>query len=67
MIDTACEPIQYTQFGVEVPVLIAHATGGRCDQGEYFAKMVGGDYGWIAPSRFGFLGTPLPNVDNSSI
>src|SRR5574341_1189770 len=67
MIETACGPIQYTEFGEGEPMLIVHGAGGGYDQGEYFAKLIGGHYRWIAPSRFGFLGTPAPNGANSSL
>lgn len=67
MIETACGPIQYTEFGEGAPMLIVHGAGGGFDQGEYFAKVIGGDYRWIAPSRFGFLGTPVPDDANSSL
>jgi pimeloyl-ACP methyl ester carboxylesterase len=66
MIETACGPIQYTEFGEGAPMLIVHGAGGGYDQGEYFAKLIGGNYRWIAPSRFGFLGTPIPDGANSS-
>lgn len=66
MIETACGPIQYTEFGEGAPMLIVHGAGGGYDQGEYFAKLIGGNYRWIAPSRFGFLGTPVPDGANSS-
>ena len=48
-------------------MLIVHGAGGGYDQGEYFAKIIGGNYRWIAPSRFGFLGSPVPNGANSSL
>ncbi len=67
MIDTACGVIQYTEFGEGAPMLIVHGAGGGYDQGEYFAKLIGGNYRWIAPSRFGFLGTPVPAGANSSL
>lgn len=67
MIETACGPIQYTEFGDGAPMLIVHGAGGGYDQGEYFAKLIGGNYRWIAPSRFGFLGTPVPDDANSSL
>jgi 2-hydroxy-6-oxonona-2,4-dienedioate hydrolase len=66
MIQTACGPIQYTEFGEGAPMLIVHGAGGGYDQGEYFAKLIDGNYRWIAPSRFGFLGTPVPDGANSS-
>lgn len=67
IIETACGPIQYTEFGEGPPILIVHGAGGGYDQGEYFAKLIGGNYRWIAPSRFGFLGTPVPEGANSSL
>ena len=67
IIETACGPIQYTEFGEGPPMLIVHGAGGGNDQGEYFAKVIGGNYRWIAPSRFGFLGTPIPDGANSSL
>ena len=66
MIETACGPIQYTEFGEGAPMLIVHGAGGGYDQGEYFAKLIGGNYHWIAPSRFGFLGSPVPDGANSA-
>jgi pimeloyl-ACP methyl ester carboxylesterase len=66
-IETACGPIQYAEFGDGPPMLIVHGAGGGYDQGEYLAKLIGGNYRWIAPSRFGFLGTPVPVGANSSL
>lgn len=65
IIGTACGPIEYTEFGDGPPMLMVHGAGGGYDQGEYFAKLLGGSYRWIAPSRFGFLGTPV-SVDADS-
>jgi pimeloyl-ACP methyl ester carboxylesterase len=48
-------------------MLMVHGAGGGYDQGEYFARRIGGEYRWIAPSRFGFLGTPVPEGANSSM
>ena len=67
IIETACGPIQYTEVGEGPPILIVHGAGGGYDQGEYFAKLIGGNYRWIAPSRFGFLGTPVPEGASSSL
>jgi 2-hydroxy-6-oxonona-2,4-dienedioate hydrolase len=66
-IETACGPIQYTEFGEGAPMLIVHGAGGGYDQGKYFAKLIGGNYRWIAPSRFGFLGTPMPDGADSEL
>ncbi|MBU0944243.1 MAG: alpha/beta hydrolase [Proteobacteria bacterium] len=66
-IETACGPLQYTEFGDGAPMLIVHGAGGGYDQGEYFARLIGGNYRWISPSRFGFLATPAPDEANSSL
>ena len=44
VIETACGPIQYTEFGEGAPMLIVHGSGGGYDQGEYFARLIGGNY-----------------------
>jgi pimeloyl-ACP methyl ester carboxylesterase len=46
---------------------MVHGAGGGYDQGAYFAKLIGGNYHWIAPSRFGFLGGPVPADADSSL
>ncbi len=43
------------------PVLVIHGGGGGYDQGELIADIVLDDqFYWIAPSRFGYLGSTLP-------
>jgi 2-hydroxy-6-oxonona-2,4-dienedioate hydrolase len=66
IIETACGSIQYTEFGEGAPMLIVHGSGGGYDQGEYFARLIGGNYHWVAPSRFGFLGSPVPDGADSA-
>lgn len=65
IMETACGPIQYTEFGEGPPMLLVHGAGGGYDQGLYFARFIGGPYRWLAPSRFGFLGSPVPVGANS--
>jgi hypothetical protein len=48
VIETACGRIQYAEFGDGLPMLIVHGAGGGYDQGEYFARLIGGGYRWIA-------------------
>lgn len=67
VVETACGPIQYTEFGEGAPMLMVHGAGGGYDQGEYFAKLIDPNYRWIVPSRFGFLGSPIPEDANSSL
>jgi pimeloyl-ACP methyl ester carboxylesterase len=67
VIQTTCGTIEYTEFGEGEPILIVHGSGGGYDQGEYFAQLIGGNFRWIAPSRFGFLGSPAPEGANSEM
>ncbi len=67
LIETACGPIQYTEFGEGAPMLMVHGAGGGYDQGEFLARVVGGKYRWIAPSRYGFLGSPVPEGADSAM
>lgn len=66
-IETACGPIQYAEFGAGAPMLMVHGAGGGYDQGVYFAKIIGENYRWIVPSRFGYLGTPAPENASSEL
>jgi 2-hydroxy-6-oxonona-2,4-dienedioate hydrolase len=61
MIETSQGPIEYSTLGQGSPILVIHGTGGGWDQGIYAASGVV-PYGFrlIAPSRFGYLRTPLP-------
>ncbi len=48
--------IEFTQGGAGPDVLVIHGSGGGYDQGELIAKAVlGNDFHWITPSRFGYL------------
>jgi 2-hydroxy-6-oxonona-2,4-dienedioate hydrolase len=61
VVQTRCGPIEYEQAGQGVPLLMIHGSGGGHDQGMAFARALA-QQGMqvIAPSRFGYLGTPLP-------
>jgi 2-hydroxy-6-oxonona-2,4-dienedioate hydrolase len=61
MINTDCGPIEYATLGEGSPVLVLHGTSGGWDQGIGAARgLVEHGFQIIAPSRFGYLGTPLP-------
>jgi pimeloyl-ACP methyl ester carboxylesterase len=61
VIDTAAGPIEYAEYGSGYPLLSIHGAGGGYDQGlANVAELVGDGYRVIAPSRFGYLGTPIP-------
>lgn len=48
--------IEYAEGGSGSAVLVIHGSGGGYDQGELIAHVVlGNDFHWITPSRFGYL------------
>ena len=54
-------PIEFAEAGQGPPLLVIHGAGGGHDQGIDIARAFLGDgHRIIAPSRFGYLGTPLP-------
>jgi pimeloyl-ACP methyl ester carboxylesterase len=57
--DTAAGPIEYGVQGYGPPALIIHGAGGGYDQGLMLSEGFAG-FQVIAPSRFGYLGTPTP-------
>lgn len=61
IIETNCGPLEYATLGKGPPVLVLHGTSGGWDQGIAAARgLVAQGFQIIAPSRFGYLGTPLP-------
>jgi 2-hydroxy-6-oxonona-2,4-dienedioate hydrolase len=59
-IETQFGPIVYSVEGEGQPVLTIHGAGGGFDQALHVAQMFGEGFEWIAPCRFGYLGTPIP-------
>ena len=54
-------PVEYVAWGSGPPIIVLHGAGGGFDQGRLLARAVGdGPRRWIAISRFGYLGSPLP-------
>ena len=64
--ETGVGPIEYATSGEGPPVLVIHGATGGYDQGMFLARMMEKGYRGIAMSRFGYLGTPLPE-DASSV
>jgi 2-hydroxy-6-oxonona-2,4-dienedioate hydrolase len=61
VVPTPYGDIEYTEGGSGPSVLVIHGGGGGYDQGELIAQTVLGDrFHWIAPSRFGYLGSAMP-------
>jgi pimeloyl-ACP methyl ester carboxylesterase len=59
---TSAGLIEYADRGFGPVLLSIHGAGGGYDQGlANVAGLVGDDFRVIAPSRFGYLGTPIPS------
>jgi pimeloyl-ACP methyl ester carboxylesterase len=59
--ETDCGPIQYAELGGGQPVLVVHGIVGGVDQGLMLGEgHLPPEYRSIVPSRFGYLGSPLP-------
>jgi len=63
VIETDCGFVEYAESGSGAPVLIIHGIFGGFDQGLLLGKgQIGKGFRLIAPSRFGYLETPMPEV-----
>lgn len=55
--------IEYAEGGSGPAVLVIHGSGGGYDQGELLAQeLLGNQFHWIAPSRFGYLRSDCPTA-----
>jgi 2-hydroxy-6-oxonona-2,4-dienedioate hydrolase len=61
LVETACGPVEVAESGTGPPALVVHGMAGGFDMGLMVGRSVLGDgYRVIAPSRFGYLRTPMP-------
>jgi pimeloyl-ACP methyl ester carboxylesterase len=58
--DTPFGPLEYCEWGEGAPLLLVHGVVGGCDVPPSWRALVPAGYGIITPSRFGYLGSPLP-------
>jgi pimeloyl-ACP methyl ester carboxylesterase len=59
--ETTAGTIEYAREGSGPAALVIHGAGGGFDQGLWLGRdLLGDGYGMIAPSRFGYLGTSVP-------
>ena len=66
LVDTPTRPIEYLSWGTGPAVLVVHGAGGGFDQGRLLAQALGSeDFHWVVVSRFGYLGSDLP--DDASV
>lgn len=61
IVSTAHGPLAYASGGEGFAVLVVHGAGGGHDQGRLLAEAFLPPHArWLAPSRFGYLDSPLP-------
>ena len=70
VVDTPYGQIEYADVGEGSPILSIHGAGGGFDQGlltaeSFFDEDILNGHRVIAPSRFGYLQTPMPSYDAS--
>ena len=58
---TAAGVVEAALIGHGSTVLISHGSGGGYDMGLWLAQLMGGQFQYVAPSRFGYLRTPVPS------
>ncbi|PWV99005.1 pimeloyl-ACP methyl ester carboxylesterase [Hoeflea marina] len=60
-VETRAGRIEFASGGEGPALIVLHGAGGGHDQGRLIAAVFADcGFRWIAPSRFGYLGTPMP-------
>ncbi len=62
ILNTKYGNLEYAVRGEGKPILLIHGAGGGFDQGLWLGEIcLNGDYQFIAPSKFGYLKSSIPN------
>ncbi len=61
LIETSYGPVEFGQAGSGPTVILSHGSIGGYDSGLWLAGLLGEGFHYLAPSRFGYLRTPLPS------
>jgi pimeloyl-ACP methyl ester carboxylesterase len=60
LFETSTGVVEAALIGHGRAVLLSHGSGGGYDMGLWLAHLIGGQFHYIAPSRFGYLRSPMP-------
>jgi pimeloyl-ACP methyl ester carboxylesterase len=60
-VPTPFGPLEYCEWGEGQPLLLVHGVVGGCDVPPSWRALVPAGYRIVTPSRFGYLGSPLPD------
>jgi pimeloyl-ACP methyl ester carboxylesterase len=67
VVETAHGAVEYADLGTGAPVLFVHGSPGGWDQGELMSRfLVAGGFRVIAPSRPGYVATPLTDTNGTA-
>lgn len=61
LIDTPYGLLEFGQAGAGPTVILSHGSVGGYDQGLWLAGLLGPGFHYLAPSRFGYLRSPIPS------
>ena len=64
--ETVFGPVEYCEWGEGSPLLLVHGVVGGCDVPPSWRALVPAGYRIITPSRFGYLGSPLPRAASTA-